>query len=365
MKTKTLKLMMVALGVLLSINANAYDVEVDGIYYNLSREEKTASVTNTPYYYRDDVVIPESFSHDGVTYVVTEIGNDAFRDCGGLTSVTIPNSVTSIRWSAFSRCSSLTSVHITDIATWCEISFSNPESNPLYYAHHLFLNGKEVKDLVIPNSVTSISNFAFCGCSALTSVSIGNSVTSIGKYAFDGCSGLTSVTIPNSVTSIGWFAFWDCSGLTSVAIPNSVTSISDFAFYGCSGLTSVSIGNSVTSISYYAFGGCSELMDVYCYAEYVPNTDNDVFINSYVEYATLHVPAEAVDAYKNAEPWSGFGTIVALTEEEMKAVGIKGVSEDSSLSIIFTIDGKKTDTLQKGVNIIKMSDGTSKKVFVK
>ena len=139
--------------------------------------------------------------------------------------MTIPNSVTSIGDYAFKDCSGLTSV-------------------------------------TIPNSVTSIGDYAFSGCSGLTSVTIPNSVTSIGGYTFSGCSGLTSVTIPNSVTSIGYEAFRGCSGLTSVIIPNSVTSIGDGAFEGCSGLTSVIIPNSVTSIGKYAFYGCSGLTSV-------------------------------------------------------------------------------------------------------
>ena len=141
---------------------------------------------------------------------VTSIGNRAFDGCSGLTSVTIGNGVTSIGWDAFYKCSGLTSVHISDIAAWCNIDFGIYYSNPLGYAHHLYLNGEEVKDLVIPNGVTSIVESAFDGCSGLTSVTIPNSVTSIGDNAFSYCSGLTSVTIPNSVTSIGYSAFAIC-----------------------------------------------------------------------------------------------------------------------------------------------------------
>ena len=233
---------------------------------------------------------------------VTSIGQYAFFGCTGLTSVTIPNSVKYICSGAFKNCNSLTSVHIADLASWCKISFGNynhdvNESNPLYYAHHMFLNGAEVENLVVPNGVKEIKSYAFSGCTGLTSVSIPNSVASIGYYAFSGCTGLTSVGIPNSVTSIGGSAFSGCTGLTSVSIPNSVTSIGDYAFRGCSGLlspiynstlfvdmprtyrgdysipegitnicssafsgctglTSVSIPNSVTSIGYYAFSGC-------------------------------------------------------------------------------------------------------------
>ena len=126
-------------------------------------------------------------------------------------------------------------------------------------------------DIVIPEAiifnlrtyyVTSIGEYAFSGCSGLSSITIPNSVTSIGEYAFEGCSGLTSVTIPNSVTSIGEYAFKSCSGLTSVTIPNSVTSIEYGLFHSCSGLTSVTIPNSVTTIEPFAFQGCLRLTSV-------------------------------------------------------------------------------------------------------
>ena len=270
---------------LLPLVASADAVEIDGIYYNLVPRAKVAEVTSNPNKYIGDVVIPETVTYDGAEYSVTSIDERAFYQCSGLTSVTIPNSLTSIGETAFGECSGLTSVHISNIAAWCTIDFKTANSNPLYIAHHLYVNGEEVKDLIIPNSVTTIGNYAFYYCSGLTSVSIPNSVTFIGSYAFKDCSGLTSVTIPDSVTSIGNFAFCLCSGLTSViignsvnsigynafsfckslksvTIPNSVTSIGGDAFYYCSGLTSITIPNSVTTIGNYAFYYCSGLTSV-------------------------------------------------------------------------------------------------------
>ena len=194
---------------------------------------------------------------------VTSIGGYAFRNHTGLTSVTIPDSITSIGNYAFEGCTRLKKVnYIGDIANWCKISFAGPDSNPLYYAHNLYINDELVTDLIIPNSVTSISNYAFCSCTGLTSITIPDSVTEIGGVAFYGCTGLTSITIPDSVTSIGYSAFAGCTGFTSITIPDSVTSIGSSAFSGCTGLTSITIPDSITSIGKGAFYNCTGLTSI-------------------------------------------------------------------------------------------------------
>ena len=154
-----------------------------------------------------------------------EIPNNAFYNCR-LTSILIPNSVTTIGSSAFYDCSALTNVYYNgSVADWCQIEFSNIFSNPLSNGANFYINNQLVTDLVIPDEVITIKNYAFPGCTSLTSVTIPNSVTSIGYGAFNGCSALTSVTIPNSVTSIGGSAFSYCTSLTSVTIGNKVQNI--------------------------------------------------------------------------------------------------------------------------------------------
>ena len=255
----------------------AHDISVanaDGkiIYYNYTNNRTELEVSSS-YAYSGNIVIPESVTYNGTTYSVTSIGNSAFFGCSNLTSITIPNSVMSIGEYAFNDCGGLTAVHISDLNAWCNIQFSD---NPLSYAHHLYLNGQEIRNLLIPNSVTSIGASAFNGCSGLTSVTFSNSVTSIGSSAFTNCSGLTSVTIPNSVTSIGSSAFYGCCSLTSISIPNSVTSIGVRAFEGCSSLTSVALSKSMTSIESQTFYGCCSLTSIS-----IPNSVTSIGDNAF------------------------------------------------------------------------------------
>ena len=215
---------------------------------------------------------------------VTSIGDWAFHGCSGLTSITIPNSVTSIGDLAFHGCSGLTSItlgnSVTSIGGWAfngctGLTSINVASGNNYYSSNngvlfnkkktaliRYPEGKSQTSYTIPNSVTSIGDHAFDGCTGLRSITISNSVTSIEDDVFARCTSLTSITIPNSVTRIEDYAFAHCTGLTSITIPNSVTSIGNWAFLGCTGLTSITIPNSVTSIGNVAFSGCTGLTSI-------------------------------------------------------------------------------------------------------
>ena len=173
-----------------------YEFEVDGICYKIG-ENNTVSVIQRSQKYSGDLVIPSHVSYNGVNYSVTTIASMAFANyCSELTSITIPPTVTSIESGAFfDYLINLKAVHITDLKAWCNIDYGNypDETCPLWYARHLYLNGEEIKDLVIPSDVTSVNKYAFAYCSGLTSVTIPNNVTSIGECAFHNCSNLTSI----------------------------------------------------------------------------------------------------------------------------------------------------------------------------
>lgn len=376
-------LLIIMLTSMMGTKAFAYDIAVpnaDGvtIYYLWSNNNTELSVTYSGQFgsYSGNVVIPESIDYEGNTYNVTSIDMWSFRFCTGLTSVTIgnnvktigtyafmlcenltsitiPSSVISFGSRAFQMCTSLNSIYISDLAAWCS---RPPVDHP--GIQHFYLNDEEIKDLVIPSSVTSIGDdafysfwgltsvsipssvttigvgaFAWCsnitsavignnvttigerafhGCSNLTSITIGDNVTNIGEMAFCGCSGLTSVTIPNSVSSIGEYAFGDCCGLTSVTIPNSVISLDALLFVGCYNLTSITIGSGVTKIGSFAFKDCSSLTNVYCYAESVPTIDKSAFDGSNVGNATLYVPNGTKHFYEHSDVWIKFKEIIEL-----------------------------------------------------
>ena len=328
------KQVLLFLMILLPMVASSFtgEAEIDGIKYYIITKGQTAEVRYKKY--SGDIVIPSSIVYEGVNCSVVSIGEKAFYKCNELTSVTIPNSVSSIGISAFYGCSSLSSVTIPQNVT--SIGDYTFESCGLI-------------NLTIPNGVTSIGIQAFLGCDNLTSVTIPNSVKSIGKLAFSGCTSLekviisdlsawcdiyfeevssnplynakhlylgesteiTDLDIPDEVTRIRNYTFIGCSGITSVTIPNSVTSIGGGSFSGCEGLKLLTIGSDVVEILGQAFSYCEELTEVYCYAKKIPYTAQ-IFDHSFVEYATLYVPASLIEQYKSKAPWSGFGNIELL-----------------------------------------------------
>ena len=262
---------------------------------------------------------------------VTGIGTYAFNGCSSLTSITIPNHITNIQSNPFRSCSSLATIVIESNNS---IYDSRDNCNAIIEtATNTLIAG--CQNTIIPNSVTGIGDWAFYGCSSLTSINIPENITSIGNSAFSNCSSLNSVTIGNSVTSIGNSAFSNCSSLISINIPEGVTSIEPSTFNSCSALTSINIPESVTSIRDYAFDGCSSLTSVtipknvtsigkqvfsssldtiYCYIV----TPIQIYPNTFSNYrkAILFVPCESLEAYKEHRVWSKFADIQCFEDTE-------------------------------------------------
>ena len=315
MKQFYLKCLLLGIFSLTGISASAYDCKVDGIYYNLDKTAKTASVVYYITKYSGAVTIPSTITNNGTNYNVTSIGSSAFQDCSDLTSVDIPSSVKSIGSYAFSGCSGLTSINI-------------------------------------PSSVNSFGEGAFIGCSSLTSIEIPNRVTSIGYQAFYGCSSLFSVSIPNRVTSIGYQAFYGCSSLTTIVIPSRVTSIEPLAFSNCSSLTSVNIPSNVTSIKEGVFWGCTNLESVYS------EITNVFSINAFEEGcdAVLYVPNGMVDTYITTSGWNVFKDIIEMDPALMNTSLLLSCNSKGSITIngttIFTNKIGSVDILEDAENTL-------------
>ena len=272
------------------------------------------------YYYSD-------YSNSSKNYYTTSndiIGVSAFEGCISLTSVNIPSSVTEIGVNAFKYCSSLTSVNI-------------------------------------PSSVTEIGGSAFYSCSSLTSVNIPSSVTEIGGSAFYSCRYLKSVNIPSSVTKIGEEAFSRCTSLASISIPSSVTAIGNQAFSSCTSLTSVNIPSSVTSIGDRAFYSCSGLRSVYVYAETPPSISANAFNGCDLKNCTFYIPKGTYDAYWLSE----WGNLENIVEFDATSIHNTVATLKTQETARYAVNGQRLIVPIKGINLVKYSNGTVKKEFVK
>ena len=317
---------------------NARGNDTDGMLSVLDLSD--AKIVEGGDYYYDD---------NGYHYYFTsndKIGNYAFCNCSGLTSITLPSGVTKIGNYAFCNCSGLTSITLPSGVT--EIS------------EGAFGNCSGLTSLTLPSGVTSIGNYAFYGCSVLTSLTLPSGLTEIGEGAFSGCSVLTSLTLPSGVTSIGNYAFSGCRGLTSLTLPSGLTEIGYGTFSGCSGLTSITLPSGVTEIGELAFHRCSGLTSIYVYTEKLPKMGVNVFDGCDAKKCTVYVPKGTYDDYWLSE-FGYFENIV-----EFNPTGINNVitSNDAKELSRYSLNGQRLSAPSKGLNIVKYSDGSVKKVVV-
>ena len=215
--------------------------------------------------------------------------------------------------------------------------------------------------LTLPDGITSIGSRAFYGCSGLTSLTLPAGITSIGDDTFYGCSGLTSLTLPAGITSIGEYAFSGCSGLTSLTLPAGITSIDKYAFSGCSRLTSLTLPAGITSIGEFAFSYCSGLTSIYEYAEKVPRIGRYAFEGCASRKCTLYVPKGTYDNYRLSE----FGYFENIVEFDATGIDKTTTSTDVEEVSRYSLNGQRLAVPVKGLNIVKYSDGTARKVVVK
>ena len=299
-----------------------------------------------------------------------EIGEKAFTDCSRLTSLTLPVGITSIGYDAFAYCSGLTSLTlpagITSIGEYAFYGCSGLTSLNLpagitEIGESTFSDCSGLTSLTLPDGITSIGISAFAYCSGLTSLNLPAGITSINYGAFLDCSGLTSLTLPDGITSIGSRAFYGCSGLTSLTLPAGITSIGDDTFYGCSGLTSLTFPAGITSIGEFAFSYCSGLTSIYVYAEKVPRIGRYAFEGCASRKCTLYVPKGTYDNYRLSE----FGYFENIVEFDATGIDKTTTSTDVEEVSRYSLNGQRLAVPVKGLNIVKYSDGTARKVVVK
>ena len=214
--------------------------------------------------------------------------------------------------------------------------------------------------MIIPLGVNSLGFAAFRRCAALTSIDIPFGISSIGAATFEGCSSLTSLTIPSSVTSIDNRAFMGCSSLTSVILPSDITNIYERTFDGCSSMTSMVIPANIIEIDNYAFAGCSGLTSIYVRTEKTPKMGNNVFDGCNAKQCTLYVPKGTYDDYWLSE----FGYFENIEEFDATGIDKVTISTDSKELSRYSVNGQRLSAPTKGLNIVKYSDGSVKKVAV-
>ncbi|MCM1036822.1 MAG: leucine-rich repeat domain-containing protein [Bacteroides sp.] len=344
-------------------------------YIILSEDKKTVAtnpgtVSNPGNEVLGSLILPSKVVNGDTEYTLVEIGDYSFDKNMDMNAIEIPNTVTSIGEYAFHWCIKLVSIHLPESVTTIgkeaftlcsnlgEVTIPNSVTT---IDSSAFSHCNKLRSVVLSSSLTSISTKLFYQCTALASITIPEGVTEIGGGAFSDCEKLSSVTLPNTLTSIGAQSFYH-TNVTSIIIPDAVTSIGESAFSSCYSLTSVTIGKSVAEIGRGAFGYCKNLRNVYSWAINPPALESDVFKSSYPNYATLHVPAESVDAYSKAAQWEDFGEILG----DVETAGIEDLEADGSNTPAeyYNLDGVRVAKPENGL-YIKRQGGKATKVLVK
>ena len=274
------------------------------------------------------------------------IGEYAFKGCSGLTSLNLPAGITSIGSRAFYGCSGLTSLNLPADIT--------------YIGLYAFYGCSGLTSLTIPTGVSIINEYAFYDCSSLTRLDLPSSIREIYHSAFMNCRNLTSLTIPSNVTYISSRAFSGCSSLKNITLPTRIFGIGDNAFYGCSNLNSLTLSYELREINEYAFCDCNGLTSIYVYADKVPKMREDVFKGCDAKKCTIYVPKGTYGDYRSSD----FGYFENIVEFDATGIDKTTTSTDVEEVSRYSVNGQRLVGPTKGLNIVKYSDGSVKKVAV-
>lgn len=302
MKQHFLNTVFLLLGASSALSAVAYDVHVGDGYYNLHKSDQTATLTYLYHYntsnaaaYVGDVVIPETFEHEGVVYSVTSVDPRTFYACKDLTTLELPSTITEIGNNAFYSCSGLVSVTLP--AKLSALDYS------------AFQGCTALEEIALPPTLLALSSAVFSGCTRLTSVKFPPALSTIGNSAFYGCSSLAAIDFPRNLVTISPRAFSLCTSLESLVFPDALRQIQTSAFQGCTQLKRVEFGKSLEVLDVNCFADCTQLSDVYCNSAQPPA---DVYTSDFsgTPFLRLHVPGEAVESYYKQANWSKFQQIL-------------------------------------------------------
>ncbi len=276
---------------------------------------------------------------------VTSLDGYAFYGCTQLVSVVLPDGLTSIGKSTFHACTQLVNIQLPSSITSIE--------------QGAFKGCSHMTSLALPASLTSMGDDAFFGCERLESIVLPSGLTALPREAFSQCKGLKSVAFPAGFTAIGDNAFNSCASLETLDFPSSLTTIGYNAFYGCTSLTELVIPSAVTSIENLAFNGCTGLTSVWVAWDAPLTVDASVFNKVDTEKCTLYVPKGTSGEYSNAEVWKSFSNVV---ECDITGIGSTVLSAETKELSRYSLDGRLLSAPTKGVNIVKYSDGSVRKI---
>lgn len=333
MKRNILKTLLLLLGASSALSAVAYDVQVGVGYYRLNKDTQTAILTSKVDYnqnnitaYVGDVVIPETFEYEEVTYTVNAVDSRAFYYCSNLASVELPSTITKIGASAFFNCTGLKSVKLPECLQ--TIGYS------------AFQNCSSLEEVELPSYVSIIGQAAFSGCTSLCKVTFPTFCSTINSNAFYGCTSLEELDFPATLQTIGSYAFFGCTGLQTLQFPKAMQRVEMSAFQNCKQLKRVEFNDAIQLIDVSCFADCERLSDVYMTNLKPPS---EMYATAFFNTPRLrlHLPNEGIETYHKRDAWKQFVEILPL---------------QCSLPVVTCSDGQLVFTTDTNLNYTSASE---------